>query len=108
MLENYFVDSCELIQTSTNDFGDQIEGVTQTLPCRWRDITLVRRGNHMDNSDASSLVHLPPTAPVHRGAVLKYRGEYYQVETINFARRLGETDIQFIKCEVNVYSLGIS
>jgi hypothetical protein len=84
MLENYFVDSCELIQTSTNDFGDQIEGVTQTLPCRWRDITLVRRGNHMDNSDASSLVHLPPTAPVHRGAVLKYRGEYYQVETINF------------------------
>ena len=108
MLESYFVDTCELIETSRNDFGDEIEGVTATLPCRWRDITLVRRGNHMDGSDASSLVHLPPTASVARGSVLKYRGEYYQVETITLARRLGEMDVQFIKCEVNVYSLGIS
>lgn len=108
MLENYFVDSCELVETERNDFGDEIQGVTQTLACRWRDITLVRRGNHMDNSDASSLVHLPATAPVARGSVLKYNGEYYQVETITFARRLGSMEVQFIKCEVNVYSLGIS
>ena len=108
MLENYFVDSCELVTQAANDYGDTIEGVTQSLPCRWRDITLVRRGNHMDGSDASSLVHLPPTASVARGSVLKYNGEYYQVETITLARRLGSMDVQFIKCEVNVYSLGIS
>lgn len=108
MLEDYFVDNCELVETSRNDFGDEVQGITQALPCRWRDITLVRRGNHMDNSDASSLVHLPPTAPVVRGSILKYNGEYYQVEQITLARRLGSMDIQFIKCEVNITSIGIS
>lgn len=108
MLENYFVDSCELVTQAENDYGDTIEGVTQTLPCRWRDITLVRRGNHEDTSDASSLVHFPPTAPVHRGATLKYQGEYYQVEKITFARRLGEMEVQFIKCEVIVTNIGVS
>lgn len=108
MLENYFVDSCELIQTARNDFGDEIQGVTQTLPCRWRDITQVRRGQHMDTSDANALVHLPSTAPVARGSILKYRGEYYQVEQITLARRLGETEVQFIKCEMLITNLGLS
>lgn len=108
MLENYFVDKCELIQTSRNDFGDEVEGVTAIVPCRWRDITLVRRGNHMDNSDSSSLVHVPAMTPVHRGGVLKYNGEYYQIDEITFARRLGEMEVQFIKCQVSVYSLGVS
>lgn len=108
MLESYFVDSCELIETSRNDFGDEIEGVTQTLSCRWRDITQVRRGQHMDTSDANALVHLPASAPVARGSILKYNGEYYQIEQITLARRLGEMDVQFIKCEMLITNLGVS
>lgn len=108
MLDGYLVDSCELITTGRNDYGDEIEGVTQTLACRWRDITLVRRGNHEDTSDASSLVHFAPDAPVERGSILKYNGEYYQVQKITFARRLGEMTVQFIKCEVIVTNLGVS
>ena len=108
MLDGYLVDTCELITTSRNDYGDEIEGVTATLSCRWRDITLVRRGSHEDTSDANSLVHFAPDAPVERGSILKYRGEYYQVETITQARRLGEMQVQFIKCEVLITNLGVS
>ena len=108
MLENYFVDSCEVVTTQRNDFGDEIEGVTQTLACRWRDITMIRRGSHMDGSDANVLAHFPPNAPVARGSVLKHDGEYFQVEEITFAKRLGETTVQFIKCTLTVTSLGIS
>lgn len=108
MLENYFVDQCELITTTRNDFGDEIQGATQTLACRWRDITQVRRGSHEDTSDADSLVHLAPDAPVVRGSILKYNGEYYQVEAITLARRLGETTVQFKKCSMVFTKLGIS
>lgn len=108
MLDGYLVDSCELIATARNDYGDEIEGVTATLSCRWRDITLVRRGVHSDTNDANSLVHFAPDAPVKRGSILKYLGEYYQVETITQARRLGEMQVQFIKCEVTPTSLGLS
>lgn len=108
MLEHMFVDTCELVTTQRNDFGDEIEGVTQTLSCKWRDITMVRRGSHMDTSDADVLVHFPPNAPVQRGSVLKHNGEYFQVETITFAKRPFETAIQFIKCQLTVTSLGLS
>lgn len=108
MLENYLVDSCELVNVTRNDYGDEIEGVTATLPCRWRDITLIRRGAHTDNSDADSLVHFAPDAPVVRGSVLKFNGEYYQVNDITYAKRLGESTVQFIKCQVTITSLGVS
>jgi len=108
MIDGYLVDQCELIATTRNDFGDEVEGVTQVLPCRWRDITLVRRGSHQDTSDASSLVHLAADAPVVRGSILKYNGEYYQVDEITYARRLGETTVQFIKCGVTITNLGVS
>lgn len=108
MLDGYFVDSCELVATQRNDFGDEIEGVTQTLACRWRDITMVRRGSHMDGSDADVLAHFAPNSPISRGSVVKHDGEYFQVEEITYAKRLGETTVQFIKCQMTVTSLGVS
>ena len=108
MLDGYLVDHCEVIATTRNDFGDEVEGVTQTLPCRWRDITLVRRAAHMDTSDANALVHFAPDAAVQRGSILKFNGEYYQVDEITYAKRLGETTVQFIKCGVTITNLGVS
>lgn len=108
MLESYLVDQCELIGTTVDDFGQQISGATQTLPCRWRDITTVRRGANMDNSDADSMVWLKADAPVGRGSILLYDGDHYQVEKITKAKRLGETQVQFIKCEVNITNIGVS
>lgn len=108
MLDGYLVDQCEVIATTRNDFGDEVEGVTASLPCRWRDITLVRRGSHEDTSDANALVHFAPDADVQRGSILKFKGEYYQVDEITYAKRLGETTVQFIKCGVTITSLGLS
>lgn len=108
MLENYFIQSCEVIATTRNDFGDEVEGVTETLACRWRDITQVRRGSHEDTSDADALVHFAPDTTVVRGSILKYNGEYYQVEQITYARRLGEETVQFVKCQCTITNLGVS
>lgn len=108
MLDDYLVDECELIATTTNDFGDEVEGVTQVLACRWRDSTLIRRGSHSETSDATSLVHFAADAPVKRGSVLKFNGEYYKVDEYLPAKRLGETEPVFKKCGVTITSLGVS
>lgn len=108
MLDSYFVDQCDLIATTRNDFGDEVQGVTSTLACRWRDITLIRRGSHQDGNDANALVHFAPDTPVVRGSILRFKGEYYQVDDITYAKRLGETDVQFVKCGVTITSLGLS
>lgn len=108
MLDGYFVQSCDVVSTTRNDFGDEVEGVTATLACRWRDITQVRRGSHEDTSDADALVHFAAGTAVERGSILKYNGEYYQVEQITFARKLGSDVIEFIKCQCTITNLGLS
>lgn len=108
MLDSYFVQQCEVIATTRNDFGDEVKGATTTLNCRWRDITQIRRGSHQDTSDADALVHFAPDTAVERGSILKYNDEYYQVEQITYARRLGEDTIQFIKCQCTITNLAAS
>lgn len=108
MLDEYLVDECELVETTRDDFGQEIQGVTAKLNCRWREINTIRRGSNTDVSDADSMVWFNAAAPVKKGAVLLFAGEYYQVERALPAKRLGETIPQFIKCTVTRTNLGIS
>lgn len=108
MLESYFVDECQKVETTRDDFGQEITGVTTTLACRWRDITKIRRGANMDTSDADALIHFAPGTDVQRGTILLFDGDYYKVERITKAKRLGESTAQFIKCEAYINTIGIS
>lgn len=108
MLAHAMVDECELIGVEQDDFGDMVQESTETLPCRWRNITLVRRGSHQDGSDSDSLVHFQPDAPVYRGAILKYQGEYYKVDAITYAKKIASNTVEFIKCGVSITNLGVS
>lgn len=108
MLDEYLVDECQLVETTRDDFGQEVSGVTQTLACRWRDITTVRRGSNMDSSDADSMVWFAPSAPIVRGSILLFDGVHYMVDKFTKAKRLGETAPQFLKCEVIVTNIGVS
>lgn len=108
MLDEYLVDECELIGTTRDDFGQEITGTTQTLACRWRDMTRTNRGSNTDVNDADSLVHFKASAPVKRGSILLFDGDHYQVDKITKAKRLGETEKQFLKCEVYITTVGVS
>lgn len=108
MLESYLVDQCTKVETTRDEYGQEITGTTATLSCRWRDITSVRRGAHMETSEADGQVWFAPTADVSKGTILQFEGDYYQVEKITRAKRLGETTPQFLKCEVVRTTIGIS
>lgn len=108
MLESYMVDSCQLIETTVDDFGQEISGTTQTLQCRWRDITDLRRGSHQDVPDATAQVWFAAGTNVERGSILLFEGQHYQIIRLTKAKRLGETTPQFIKCDVNITNIGVS
>lgn len=110
MLDEYLVDECQVVETTLDDFGQEITGTTTTLPCRWRDITTIRRGANMDTADADSQVWFAASAvdQVKKGTILLFEGEYYQIDKRTKAKRLGETTPQFVKCDVNKTIVGIS
>lgn len=110
MLDEYLVDECQLVNTTRDDFGQEITGVTETLACWWRDIKRTNRGSNTDTDDADTIVWFAAADKdkVPEGTILFYEGKYYQVDKRVRARRLGETEVQFVKCEVFTTTIGIS
>lgn len=108
MLDGYLVQTCQLVITVKNAYGDREAGTSLTLACRWRNVPTLTRQPHLETADADSMVWLATDAPVLRGSVLLFEHEYYQVERLTSARRLGEDEVQFIKCDVKRINPGIS
>lgn len=109
MLEEYFVDTCQIIPEVRDAYGDFVDsnnGVTEY--CRFRDITTVRRESHGEVIDADAMIWLRAGASVTRGTIILFESVYYQVEKITRAKRLGSTEVLFLKCELNVMRVIIS
>lgn len=108
MLEEYLVQSCYIITMGRNEYSDLIEVSRVLEACRFREITTVRRGTYQELIDSDAIIHLIPASTAVKGGIILFDGVYYQVERITKARRLGETTVQFVKCEVKITDIRIS
>lgn len=108
MLDDYLVQTCKLVSPTRDEYGDYIDGVGTELACRFREITTVRRTTHREENDADAMIWFAADAPVAIGNIILFEGVNYQLERLTKARRLGESDVQFIKCDLKVTDIGIS
>lgn len=108
MLEGYLVQTCKLVSPTRDEYGDYIEGVGVELACRFRYINTITRGTRNETNDSDAMVWFAPTASVAVGNIILFEGVHYQIERLNKARRLGESEVQFIKCDLKVTDIGIS
>lgn len=102
MLEEYLVQECELITITKNRWGDFVESSSGSLDCRFREITLAERSVHGEVLDADAQIWLEPASGVAVGNVIRFDGVDYEIDRINKARRLGESEVQFIKCDLKI------
>lgn len=109
MLDDYFVDTCTIIPYVRDEYGSFVDnGNGTTANCRFRDITDVRRESHGEVSDADAMLWLSPDEDVSRGTIILFDNTYYQIQEITKAKRLGETEVLFLKCELTVMRVVIS
>lgn len=108
MLDDYLVQTCKLVSPSRDEYGDYIDGEGTELACRFREINTIQRGTHRETNDSDAMIWFAAGAAVQKGNIILFEGVNYQIERINKARRLGETDVQFIKCDLKVTDIGIS
>lgn len=108
MLDEYFVDSCKKLVKYINEYGDYIYSEGETIACRFRYISRTNRttGNEINETDA--MLWVSTETQIARGSLILYDNVVYKIETITKARRLGETSIQFLKCELVELNLGLS
>jgi len=100
--------TCELVTTIRNQWAGYKQQSRTSLPCRWRQIPTQYGGQYGEERDSDALVHLHFDAPVSIGSILVYENIFYEVERLTEARRLGETNVQFLKCEVRIVDSLIS
>lgn len=108
MLESYFVQTCSKVTYTRNEWGGYERQSLSSLPCRWRKITSIIRGETGEQVQTDALVHVDKNTSLDKGDILIFEGYSYQVERITVARRLGETDIQFLKADVRILESVIS
>ena len=108
MLERYLVQVCEKVNYTDDDFGQRRATTTETLACRWRDIPRRERSAQMDYEDSDSMVWFAPGTDVAEGDILLFEGQSYEIRRINRARKLGGTQVQFLKCDTRRTNIGVS
>ncbi len=105
MIDNYLVQTCYLVGTTINSYGDREYSSLTTLKCRFREISTTRDEPHSEIRDADAMLWLQGGVSVNRGSIISYDGVYYKVERTTFARRLGETNVLFLKCDLKVFDI---
>lgn len=109
MLESYLVQTCRKITPVRNNFGDYLyDGTYEELSCRFRHIMGVERGNNQELTDTDAMAWFANGSGVGKGDILYFDGQYFQVQRVNFARKLGSNNIEFIKCDLKITEVGIS
>lgn len=108
MLESYLVQTCEKVIPTRSRYGDYILNTVATLSCRFRFIVTERRASHQEVQNADAMVWFAPDTSIAIGDLLRFDGQYYQVERLNKARKLGSTQVEFLKCDVKITDIAIS
>jgi len=92
------------VTTTRNAYGDYIFGAETALVCHFRYITeQVFADNQTIQSDA--MAWFEADSGIDRKSIIKFNGEHFIVERVTRARRLRNTDIQFIKVEMRKYGV---
>lgn len=106
MLSHTFNQSAKLVVTSKDKYGDQKQTSETSISCRFRYITEVESNVNRESADAfDAIMWFSPDTAVVEGSILKIEDKYWRVNRLVRARRLVDTDIQFLKAFVKRHEL---
>lgn len=110
MLEKYLVQTCKILNNVKRDefasYIDDNTGVNES--CRFRYINTIRRENHAEVSDSDAMLWLKYGTVAINGSIVLFEGVYYQIERLNRARKLGRSNVEFVKCDLKVIRVIVS
>ncbi len=109
MLESYLNQIAVKVPTKRSMYGDIVVDYTGRqvrLGCRFRVIqTAIHVNNREERRSDEAMVWFAPTADINQNDIILYEGQYWEIVKINEARRLGGTQIQFLKCWVSSHQV---
>lgn len=96
------VHTCQIIGLERNEWSDYVEDSSTDQLCHFRQISNIRRITQGEDLDADAMVWFPHDANIELGSIVSFEGLTYQVERFTRARRLGDSQVQFLKCDLKI------
>lgn len=104
LLAHTFDQTCEILATTQNIYGDQVETDRVEYPCRLREITEIQPGNNREDlTGTDALLWIGPDAPIVEGSILLSEGKYWRVQRLTKARRF-TSSVLFLKCRLEAHN----
>jgi hypothetical protein len=103
VISHALTQTCTIIETSLNRFGDYVEQDGAQYRCRFRDITDISELPNNETTGSQAILWLDANAPVQRGTIVKIENEYFRIDRITKARKLTSSNVEFIKCLVEYH-----
>lgn len=97
-----FADTCSIATVTRDEWSDYSVASSTSVSCHFRRITNIRTVSHGEERDADAMVWFPAATSVDIGSIVLFDGLSYQVERLTKAHRLGESTVQFIKCDLKI------
>ena len=108
MLGHALEQSCDILETTRDKYGDEVQQSVKTTNCRFRWITELERPGNREEIRSDAMLWLSPNEPVSEGSVIKFESDYFRVRKVTEARRLRGNTVYFLKCLLDKYAQGIN
>lgn len=99
---------CTIYQQTGDRYGDLRKTTGVTTTCWFRDIKNFEHTTNRDVDTSTSMAWLRATESVSKGDIMTILGNDYRVTEATFAKRLGSSDVQFIKCQLKLQGATVS
>jgi hypothetical protein len=108
MIGHTLEQSCTILETTQDKYGDEVQQSVKVANCRFRWITELENPSNREEIRSDALLWLSPDEPVSEGSIILFGSDYFRVRRITQARRLRGETVYFLKCLLDKYAKGIS
>lgn len=96
--------TCTVIQSTVNAYGEQEHVSEEDVACRVREITALEQGATGEQETSDAMAWFEADADIQEATLFREGGETYRVQEVTKARRLGSSDVLFLKCLVEKHT----
>jgi hypothetical protein len=107
ILSHVLAQDAKLVTATVDKYGDQNPTAETSVKCRFRYITQLDKGTHMEGigTDNEAIIWFEPDVDIVEGSIVKVDSVYWRVDKLVKARKLTGNTIEFLKAFVNRHEI---
>jgi hypothetical protein len=93
------------VTTTRDAYGSFTASGSTALPCHFRVNNSQITGSGDETVQSDAMAWFEPDSGIALKDIIRFGSRHYRVERVIEARRLRETAVQFIKCDLKIYGV---